>query len=46
MRWNKFTIETITEAEDLVAATLAELGIQGVEIEDKQPLTREECREI
>ncbi|MCI8731272.1 MAG: 50S ribosomal protein L11 methyltransferase [Lachnospiraceae bacterium] len=46
MRWNKFTIETITEAEDLVAATLAELGIQGVEIEDKQPLTREECREM
>lgn len=46
MRWNKFTIETITEAEDLVAATLAELGIQGVEIEDKKPLTREECREM
>lgn len=46
MRWNKFTIETITEAEDLVAATLGELGIQGVEIEDKQPLTREECREM
>lgn len=46
MRWNKFTIETITEAEDLVAATLAELGIQWVEIEDKQPLTREECREM
>lgn len=46
MRWNKFTIETITEAEDLVAATLGELGIQGVEIEDKQPLTQEECREM
>lgn len=46
MRWNKFTIETITEAEDLVAATLGELGIQGVEIEDKQPLTREECQEM
>lgn len=46
MRWNKFTIETITQAEDLVAATLGELGIQGVEIEDKQPLTKEECREM
>lgn len=46
MRWNKFTIETVTEAEDLVAATLGELGIQGVEIEDKQPLTREECQEM
>ena len=29
-----------------MAATLAELGIQGVEIEDKKPLTREECREM
>lgn len=46
MRWNKFTIETITEAEDLVAATLGELGIQGVEIEDRQPLTKEECQEM
>ena len=46
MRWNRFTIETITEAEDLVAATLGELGIQGVEIQDKQPLTKEECQEM
>lgn len=27
-----------------MAAALGELGIQGVEIEDKQPLTREECQ--
>ncbi len=46
MKWNRFTIETITEAEDLVAATLAELGIQGVEIQDKKPLTREECQQM
>lgn len=46
MRWNRFTIETITEAEDLVAATLAELGIQGVEIQDKKPLTKEECQQM
>lgn len=46
MKWNRFTIETITEAEDLVAATLAELGIQGVEIQDKKPLTQEECQQM
>lgn len=46
MKWNRFTIETTTEAEDLVAATLAEAGVQGVEIQDKQPLTQEECREM
>ena len=27
MKWNKFTIETTTAAEDLVSAMLAELGI-------------------
>ncbi len=46
MRWDRFTIETVTEAEDLVAATLAELGIQGVEICDRQPLTKEECAQM
>ena len=39
MKWNKFSIKTITVAEDIIIATLAELGIQGAEIEDKQPLT-------
>lgn len=39
MKWNKFSIKTITAAEDIIIATLAELGIQGAEIEDKQPLT-------
>lgn len=46
MRWDRYTIETIAEAEDLVAATLAELGIQGVEIQDGQPLTKEECEQM
>ena len=46
MKWDRFTIETVTEAEDLVAAVLAELGIQGVEIQDKQPLTQEECQQM
>ena len=42
MKWKKYTIETVTAAEDILAATLAELGIQGVEIQDAQPLTAEE----
>lgn len=46
MKWNRFTIETITEAEDLVAATLAEAGVQGVEIQDKKPLTKQECQQM
>ena len=39
---NKFSIKTTTLAEDIVVATLDEIGIQGAEIEDKQPLTEDE----
>lgn len=39
MKWNKFTLKTRSEVEDIVIATLAEAGVQGVEIEDRQPLT-------
>ena len=39
MKWNKYTIETTTAAEDYMSAMLAELGIEGVEIEDNVPLS-------
>ena len=42
MKWNRFTVKTKTEAEDIVINTLAEVGIEGVEIQDKQPLTEED----
>lgn len=42
MQYNRYTIKTITEAEDIISASLAELGIEGIEIEDKIPLTEEE----
>ena len=42
MQYNKYTIKTITEAEDIISASLAELGIEGIEIDDKVPLTEEE----
>ena len=40
MKWNKFRLKTTTEAEDIVSSMLMDLGIQGVEIEDKIPLTQ------
>lgn len=40
MKWNKYTIKTLSSAEDILSAALAELGVQGVEIEDKVPLTK------
>lgn len=42
MKWNRFTVKTKTEAEDIVISTLVEVGIEGVEIQDKQPLTEED----
>ena len=42
MKWNRFTVKTKTDAEDIVISTLAEVGIEGVEIQDKQPLTEED----
>lgn len=42
MRWNRFTIKTKTEAEDRIICALGEIGIEGVEIQDRQPLTEEE----
>lgn len=42
MKWNRFTLKTKTEAEDIVICTLAEVGIEGVEIQDKKPLSEED----
>ena len=39
MKFNKYTIKTTTEAEDIISSTLMDLGIEGVEIEDKIPLS-------
>ncbi len=38
MKWNKFTIQTTTAAEDFLSAMLDELGIEGIEIENNVPL--------
>lgn len=42
MRWNSYTIQTTTEAEDYLVAMLDELGIEGVQIENHVPLTEQE----
>ena len=44
MKWKKFTLTTTTEAEDLVVSMLADLGIEGVEIEDLVPLTERDTK--
>ena len=44
MKWKKYTLETTTEAVDLVSAAFGELGIEGIEIEDNVPLTESETK--
>lgn len=46
MKWNKYTLKTVTAAEDIIISVLADIGIQGVEIEDRQPLTEEDKQQM
>ncbi len=39
MKWMKFRIKTITDAEDMIISALYDIGLEGAQIEDKIPLT-------
>lgn len=42
MKWTKISLETTTEAVDFVSSLFDELGLEGIEIEDKIPLSEED----
>lgn len=42
MIWKKLTIETTTEAVDMISYTLGELGVEGIEVEDNIPLSEKD----
>ncbi len=46
MKWDKFTITTTTEAEDIISSMLADLGVEGVEIQDNTPLTEQDTAKM
>ena len=46
MKWKKYTIETTAEAVDHISWMLAENGIEGIEIEDSEPLTEQDYAEM
>lgn len=46
MKWNKFTLKTTTAATDLVGGMLAELGIEGIEIQDNIPISEEDRKKM
>lgn len=46
MKWIKFRIKTITEAEDMIISALYDIGLEGAQIEDKVPLTAAEKEQM
>ena len=39
MKWVKFRIKTVTEAEDIIISMLYDIGLEGAQIEDRVPLS-------
>ena len=46
MKWKQFRLKTTTQAEDIVSSMLADLGIEGVQIEYKIPLTEQDKEQM
>ena len=39
MKWLRFRVRTVPDAEDIIVSELSELGLEGAQIEDNVPLT-------
>jgi len=46
MKWNKYTLKTTAEAEDIISTMMMEAGIEGIEIEDRIPLSEHEKQQM
>ena len=46
MKWNKITVKTTTDAEDIIISTLYDIGLEGAQIEDNVPLTESEKEQM
>jgi ribosomal protein L11 methyltransferase len=46
MKWMKFKIKTVTDAEDVIISALYDIGLEGAQIEDKIPLTTMEKEQM
>lgn len=42
MKWIRFTLDTHTDAVDMLSYMLDEIGVEGIEIEDHLPLSEED----
>jgi ribosomal protein L11 methyltransferase len=46
LKWKKYTLKTTTEAEDIISNMMMEAGIEGIEIEDKVPLSERDKEQM
>lgn len=46
MKWIRFTLETHTDAVDILSYELNEIGIEGIEIEDHMPLSEADKKKM
>lgn len=46
MKWIKVSLKTTTEAVDFISAMFDEIGLEGIEIEDKIPLSEEDKQKM
>ncbi len=46
MKWIKFTLETTTEAVDILSYELDAIGVEGIEIEDNVPLSEADKKKM
>ena len=46
MKWTKFTLETTTQAVDLISDMLCELGIEGIEVSDNLGISEEDKQKM
>lgn len=46
MKWIRFTLETHTDAVDMLSYMLSEIGVEGIEIEDHMPLSEEDKKKM
>ena len=44
MKWEKYTLITKTDVVDIISASLGDIGVEGIEIEDNVPLSPEETK--
>lgn len=46
MKWIRFTLDTHTDAVDMLSYMLDEIGVEGIEIEDNVPLSEEDKKKM